>query len=483
MVLDAATIDNALLSGSTNAVTNSAITSAILPLQNADIPSARPLGDGNYQLNINGDTNSWQPITTSTLNLNDLGDVVAPAPGDDNVLQYNSTAGRWVNAVLPAAQTWDAGYTASMDANVVALRGATDPVFTDTTYNLDVTRNSTTQAAEVRLRDGNTNADVVSTVTISGGTNISLGVAGQSITINAPNFSDVEVYTTTALRNAATDIEWHRGDLAIAGGSTWIYIGTDQTAAGITVDADWEELVTPSTQLDAMGVLNQLNMNDGSTGGINDSLISSNIQRASSAVTTSSSITALSDVSYNAPALANPLPNTFLIWDDTNNRWTNSSNTISDFLSVTVRNLEDRLSEITDETIPLTKVNNAIALDDLVVGPDATASGSGDLAYDNTSGVFTYTPPVIPTVSGLPSAPDNGMNAARYELNVPATGSDPSAPTWVAVEADTGSDAPVTVSDAEPDSPEVGDLRYYTCLLYTSPSPRDRQKSRMPSSA
>ena len=28
-----------------------------------------------------------------------------------------------------------------------------------------------------------------------------------------------------------------------------------------------------------------------------------------------------------------------------------------------------------------------------------------------------------------------------------------------------------------------GDNRYYPCLLYTSPSPRDRQKSRMPSSA
>ena len=26
-------------------------------------------------------------------------------------------------------------------------------------------------------------------------------------------------------------------------------------------------------------------------------------------------------------------------------------------------------------------------------------------------------------------------------------------------------------------------FQYYTCLLYTSPSPRDRQKSRMPSSA
>ena len=105
---------------------------------------------------------------------------------------------------------------------------------------------------EVNLRDGNTNTDIVSTITISGGTNISLGVVGDTIAINAPNFSDVEVYTTTALRNAATDIVWHHGDLAVAGGATWVYIGTDQTTAGVTIDDDWEELVTPSTQLDAM---------------------------------------------------------------------------------------------------------------------------------------------------------------------------------------------------------------------------------------
>ena len=30
---------------------------------------------------------------------------------------------------------------------------------------------------------------------------------------------------------------------------------------------------------------------------------------------------------------------------------------------------------------------------------------------------------------------------------------------------------------------QSADTRVYTCLLYTSPSPRDRQKSRMPSSA
>lgn len=38
-----------------------------------------------------------------------------------------------------------------------------------------------------------------------------------------------------------------------------------------------------------------------------------------------------------------------------------------------------------------------IALTDLSVGADATAAGSGGIAYDNGTGVFTYTPPVIPT--------------------------------------------------------------------------------------
>ena len=32
-------------------------------------------------------------------------------------------------------------------------------------------------------------------------------------------------------------------------------------------------------------------------------------------------------------------------------------------------------------------------------------------------------------------------------------------------------------------SPALGELRYNTCLLYTSPSPRDTMSSRMPSSA
>jgi len=41
--------------------------------------------------------------------------------------------------------------------------------------------------------------------------------------------------------------------------------------------------------------------------------------------------------------------------------------------------------------------NDKIELTDLSVGAEGTASGDGSIAYNNTTGVFTYTPPVIPS--------------------------------------------------------------------------------------
>ena len=38
-------------------------------------------------------------------------------------------------------------------------------------------------------------------------------------------------------------------------------------------------------------------------------------------------------------------------------------------------------------------------------------------------------------------------------------------------------------SNYKPDNQQNMSTEYFICLLYTSPSPRDRQKSRMPSSA
>jgi len=45
----------------------------------------------------------------------------------------------------------------------------------------------------------------------------------------------------------------------------------------------------------------------------------------------------------------------------------------------------------------ITNLNNdKIELTDLSVGTEGTASGDGSIAYNNSTGVFTYTPPVIP---------------------------------------------------------------------------------------
>ena len=67
--------------------------------------------------------------------------------------------------------------------------------------------------------------------------------------------------------------------------------------------------------------------------------------------------------------------------------------------------------------------NSAIALTDLSVGTDAAASGSGGLAYDNTTGVFTYTPPVIPAdVSDLTDT--QGLLAKPFIVSVDPTSYD-----------------------------------------------------------
>lgn len=43
---------------------------------------------------------------------------------------------------------------------------------------------------------------------------------------------------------------------------------------------------------------------------------------------------------------------------------------------------------------------SGIALTDLSVGTEGTASGDGDLSYNNATGVFTYTPPTLSGISG-----------------------------------------------------------------------------------
>jgi len=71
--------------------------------------------------------------------------------------------------------------------------------------------------------------------------------------------------------------------------------------------------------------------------------------------------------------------------------------------------------------------SGGIALGDISVGSEGTASGDGSLAYNNSTGVFTYTPPIIPSVA-LPDDQEFGVTASgasAYTFSGGATGNNP----------------------------------------------------------
>ena len=71
--------------------------------------------------------------------------------------------------------------------------------------------------------------------------------------------------------------------------------------------------------------------------------------------------------------------------------------------------------------------SSGIALGDISVGAEGTPSGDGSLAYNNSTGVFTYTPPIIPAVA-LPDDQEFGVTASgasAYTFTGAATGNNP----------------------------------------------------------
>jgi hypothetical protein len=71
--------------------------------------------------------------------------------------------------------------------------------------------------------------------------------------------------------------------------------------------------------------------------------------------------------------------------------------------------------------------SSGIALGDISVGSEGTASGDGSLAYNNSTGVFTYTPPIIPSVA-LPDDQEFGVTSSgssAYTFSGATTGNNP----------------------------------------------------------
>ena len=100
----------------------------------------------------------------------------------------------------------------------------------------------------------------------------------------------------------------------------------------------------------------------------------------------------------------------------------------------------------------------------------------------------------IEFISNTDGTPNNSSGKFIMKLDV-SDGASEYVQGWYHIRYDlTANDVPidrVTLFDTQiengstSDGPENGNIATFTniCLLYTSPSPRDRQKSRMPSSA
>src|SRR5674476_1410750 len=100
--------------------------------------------------------------------------------------------------------------------------------------------------------------------------------------------------------------------------------------------------------------------------------------------------------------------------------------------------------------------------------PPVSDGGSAIIRYTVTSN-----PGGITAIGGAPPIAVSGLtNGASYTFTVTATN---------VHGASAASGASNTVVPSAAVAPWYNAL--WTCLLYTSPSPRDRQKSRMPSSA
>ena len=120
---------------------------------------------------------------------------------------------------------------------------------------------------------------------------------------------------------------------------------------------------------------------------------------------------------------------------------------------------------------------NAIFGDDgpeLVIGPDGTvqAPSPEGAGGDNAGVVPVDALTADPAAQG--AAGVAGAGGAGLDINQPPVGVDPAV--WAAMVLDYQRDQEIRQYQREPAIPVI-------CLLYTSPSPRDRQKSRMPSSA
>jgi len=369
-------------------------------------------------------------------------------------------------------------------------------VFTDTTSLSTTAISSKTVGLYIGSEEGT--ATSPNRVNITGGTNVQLARdSNGNITISTPNFAENHTYTSTANRNAATDVTWHTGDLAIvttaSGTTSYIYNGatSGNNNSGATVDADWTVLHTPAQDASAQTLFTTLNGSSGMT--FDDDLLSTNIARAADVP---DSLNDLDDV-----AITTAVDDQFLRYNGTS--WVNETVTLTTALSTltdvtTTAATDDQVlqwdsatSMWAPSTLPtgvttiggLTDVSSTAATDDQVLQWDTATSmwapstlptgvttfaALSDTPATGTSGqILQYGAGNTLTATTLATLADNATNGIAlqnlHNVSDTAPSTNGHVLTWNSTDgawepAAIPEGAASSVQNAAPAAPSVGDL-------------------------
>ena len=289
------------------------------------------------------------------------------------------------------------GGTASPDTleDVLTIQGGTNVTTSINNKILTIDSTGTTQNLfdTILSDDGSTTANsATNTLSILGGTNLSTEIATDTnnVTIDMDAFSIdflSDVDTTSTPPNTGQVLKWN--------GTNWAP-GADATTGGGGTDADTLDGFDSAYFLDynnfsntpSILTLTSLSVGNELTASGNGA-ISYDDATGVFRYTPPDLSTYLTSVPAQSFASLTSKPTTLSGYGITDAQAT--------LVSATNIKTINGTSLLGSGNIVIAASDGGIALTDLSVGAESSASGNGAIAYNDSTGVFTYTPPVIPT--------------------------------------------------------------------------------------
>ena len=351
-----------------------------------------------------------QADLTSVADISELTDTTNLIPADLSDLTDTTN-------LIPAALT-DLGITDGNSTQILTTDGAGNFTFEDA----PATGSTQNLFATITSDDGSTTANAVTdTLSILGGTNIATAIATDSddVTINMSAFSIdflSDVDTTTSAPTSGQVLKWD--------GAKWAP-GSDATTGGGGTDADTLDGFDGTYYLDWGNVTNKPSI-----------LTLASLSVGNELAATGDGAISYDDTTgvfrYTPPDLSTYLTSVAFA-DLTTTPTTLAGYGITDaqatLVSATNIKTINGTSLLGSGNITIAAADGGIALTDLSVGTEGSASGNGAIAYNDSTGVFTYTPPVVPAVLTDLGITDGSLNqvlttngSGTFTFTTPASG-------------------------------------------------------------